>query len=282
MNFKNSKTEQHFVFPLYHSYKSQYYQSKTIFPLVSFGKDIYNHNHHFVLTPLFWNFNNNKQNTSFLFPIYFHQLTYFTNTQKDYLGLILYQRIKNDSSVSHRILWPIIAYDKSPTSYAFRLAPLFWLNKNIEKSSWGLLPFFYKRKSPTYKTYNFLWQGYAYKKYEGIYSRHNFLGPTFSVVNFKNHDYDIRVLYLLYANSKVGGTVTKSIFPLYFHKHDSIGNRSTSIGFAFYNSFKRKIHDSDLFYKEVRILWFMRMRSNAYYLRSKGIEVDRKLLRSQS
>ena len=282
LSFKRSTSEQRFVFPLYHSYKSQYYRSTTLFPLISFGKDVYNHNNHFVLTPLFWHFDNNRQKTNFLFPIYYHSLTYFTNTQRDYFGLILYQHIKTDTTVSHRIIWPIVAYDRSPSSYSFHIAPLFWINKNATRSSFGLLPFYYQSKTQEMNSYHFLWQGFVYRNIPGIYHRYNFLGPLFSQVNFANHDHDTRLLYLLFADSKVMGNVTKSVFPLYFHKHDSVGNYSTSVGLAFYNSFKRKIEGTNFFYKEKRIFWFMRLRSNASFLKEKGIEVDRKKLRSNS
>lgn len=282
LNYKTGRSEQHFIFPIYHSYKSSFYQSKTVFPLVSFGKDTAKNNYHLAVTPLFWNINNNKKHSTFLFPVYYHSLTYLTNTQRDYFGVILYQRIKSDTAVSHHFLWPFISYEKSPINTLFMLAPLFWIDKNIAQNSWGLLPFFYKRKSATYKNYNFLWQLYSYKKRDGIYSQHNILGPLLSVTKFNNNDHDTRLAYLLFADCNVGGTVTKSLFPIYFHKHDSIGNKSTSIAFAFYNSFKRKIPSTNLFYKEQRAFWFIRLRSNAGYIKSKGIEVDRKKLKNQS
>ncbi|MEI6594744.1 MAG: hypothetical protein WCO28_04210 [Bacteroidota bacterium] len=282
LNFKNTSSSQQFLFPFYHSFFNKQYQSKTLFPLFSFGKSKINHNHHLVFTPLFWNIESQKRTTSLFFPLYYHSFYKPSHLQSNLFGLIAYQHFKTDTSNSYQVIWPIVGYKKSATQTAFHLAPIFWLNNTSKANFWGLFPFFYKYKSPEFKSYHFLWQAYTYKKQQGIYSSHHILGPLFSAVNFDNHDYDRRLLYLLYADCKVAGTVTKSVFPIYFHKHDSIGNSSTSVGFAFYNTFKRKIETTNFFYKEVRVLWFLRLRSNAGFLKNKGIEVDRRKLRSES
>jgi hypothetical protein len=69
---------------------------------------------------------------------------------------------------------------------------------------------------------------------------------------------------------KKRGVVEKSLFPIYHKREDAKGNKSLSVFFYFYNKFQRRLETSNDFYRESRIFWFIRLRSNYGQLKREG------------
>jgi hypothetical protein len=76
-----------------------------------------------------------------------------------------------------------------------------------------------------------------------------------------------------------GGNIEKGIFPFYNLTSENNGNRSFSVFLAFYKKFNRLIPDTKEFYREEKIFWFIRIRSNYKSLIEKGVIKSRKQLR---
>jgi hypothetical protein len=276
-NFKTS-----YLLPFWFYSNTDNYSSFTIFPFISAGKSkIDNSSSHLVITPLFWRTKNKNQSTTFLFPLFEHNRNFKTNRVKTNFGLFLYRYSKADSSFSHNLIWPLIKYSKSTAGFEFHISPIVWIKKTKENSFFGILPFYYKAKSENFVSYNLLWQLYSYKRMKGFFKRHSILGPVYLNCKYDDGNYENRFLYLIYANCNMDGKKVKSLFPFYYIQSDSIGNYSNSYGLSFYNNFKRKVPNTTEFYKEVKIFWFLRLRSNYNYLKEKGIEIDRRKIRSR-
>jgi len=69
----------------------------------------------------------------------------------------------------------------------------------------------------------------------------------------------------------VDGEKTNSLFPFYYSTKNDNGEKTNSYLFYFFNSHKRKIANSNQFYQEKRIFWFIRYLSNYKALKEKGL-----------
>lgn len=243
-------------------------------------------------SPLVWSVRRANVKADLVFPLYLHI------NRRDKTGLAtgstdskfifpLWYQERLDSNGFHlkkQVLFPLYWRGRAEVGdYKVRtdvFFPLVWVRQNGTDRYTGVLPFYYAKSSADGGKRNFLWQLYRYKWKKDEYRQHNILGPIWKHRKYDDGGREFRFLHLLYANVERDSAGLKSVFPVYFEKHDSIGNRSKTWGAAFYNYFQKKLPGQQYFYREERIFWILRIRSNAAYLRAKGIEVDRRKIRS--
>ena len=277
------------VFPLYWSFNNQVRSTKVFFPIIwSFKKpNSYSNTFipfysagenakgvkHIVITPLYWSFDSKSEHSRMLLPFFTRYWDNMNNKQFD-IFFFLYRHSSNADSSKTGIVWPIIEQINGKQYKYFRFAPLIWSKKSPSFSYFTFQPFFYHSYSSNHKTYRILWELYTYKEQIGELKSNSILWKVATWDRYANGDREFRILYLLYSNSKVGGKVEKSLFPLYYYTKDDEGNRSLSVFFYFYNSLKRKISNTKEFYQEERIFWLIRIRSNYSLLKQKGINID--------
>ena len=96
---------------------------------------------------------------------------------------------------------------------------------------------------------------------------------------YANKDHEYRLLYSVYTDINKNGDISKGLVPLYHKIHLADGTKYLNIFCGFYQSSTRKVADSKEFYKEVKIFWNLRIKSNFAQLKKKGI--DRKQIRKR-
>ncbi len=277
---KSKNAQTNLLLPVYVGTKNEHYQSTTLLPLLSFGKSTdTGNNSHLALTPLFWHVKHKQQATTLLLPLFISKHKSETHTHTLNIGLWLYNHVKSDTSYNMSLLWPLVGYSKNSLHKEFHITPLVWYKKTEQISYTAVLPFYYGLKRNDYQTRYFLGPVYIQTKVRDMYKKHLFLGGMYKHVNYANGDYERRFLHLFYANVKQNQDHLKAMFPIYYVKHFANGNYTKSYGLTFYTSIKRKIPDSNEYYKEVKLFWFLRYKSNYAYLLGKGVSVDRKKLK---
>ena len=117
---------------------------------------------------------------------------------------------------------------------------------------------------------NILWQGYVQKTRPGFKTSRHLLLRTVAWDNYENGDHDFRVLHFLFVDKNLKGDVERSFLPLYRYTSSRKGDFSFSFLFNLYHFSKQRLPDSDEFYQEEKILWFLRLRSNYHRLKEEG------------
>jgi hypothetical protein len=268
-SFSDSLTKNRVFFPIAWRFKDQDYQSFTLFPLFSFGKSPDGIQKHKVVTPLFWSFNNYQSSKTVLFP--FIDSKKYKNGDKNFgIFYFLFRYKKEDSLKQVDLVWPVCQTKSAPDFKYFRLAPIIWYKKTSQSKFFSFQPFYYQYKNTESADYHLLWQLFTYNKTYGKQKSWNFLWKVVSYEKFEPKGHEFRFLYLVFADVKKDGYKEKSFFPIYYFSKEDNGNRSLSLFFYFYNSFKKQLPNSLEFYKEERLFWFIRLRSNYKRLKAEG------------
>ncbi|MCG9879777.1 MAG: hypothetical protein MH472_04195 [Bacteroidia bacterium] len=279
-NLKSKENRSTLLLPLFFRFKLKKAESTTLFPLFSYGKSLDSSDKkHVVISPIFWHLKHKKQTTNLLFPLFIYTKNIETNYSRLNLGLWLFNRVKTDTSTQNHVLWPLIGFGQNLQQKTFHVSPLIWYKKSEALSYLAILPIYFYQKTPRYSASYFAGPIFIKKQVFGEYKKLTFLAGVYKQTKYINGDFDKRFVHLLYANSKVNGDRLKALFPLYYVKDFKNGNRSVSYAFGFYNSMKKKIPNQEYYYKEARIFWFLRYKSNFAYLQSLGINFDRKKLK---
>jgi len=284
-HFKNKDAKSNTLFPLYWSYKDNEENNKVFFPLIWSFKDkehksftflpIYSSGKWFddkrytAVTPLYWQIKNEEEKFNLLFPLY----DSYSNVYGDKKTNVLFFVWRNKKVKGRRttqFLWPFGESIKDNNYRYFRFAPIIWYKKTPEKTHFSFQPFYYADETKEYKSHHVLWQLYTSTNYFGEKKSRRFLWKVFFKDKYENNDFETRFLYLVYANVNRRGVVEKSLFPIYHKREDSKGNKSFSLFFYFYNSFQRRLENSNDFYRENKIFWFIRLRSNYGKLKREG------------
>jgi hypothetical protein len=279
-NLKSNENRSTLLLPLFYQFKLKEAQSTTLFPLFSFGKSLDSSSKkHLVISPLFWNLKQKEKTTNLLLPFYIHTQNKESNYSRLNLGLWIFNRVKTDTSSQNHILWPLIGFGQTPQQQTLHVSPIIWYKKSKALSYLAIFPLYFQQKTPIYSASYLLGPLYINKKVFGEYKKTMLLAGIYKQTKYENGDYDKRIVHLLYANSKVNGERLRVIFPLYYVKDFNNGNYSKSYALGFYNTMKKKIPNSQNYYKEARVFWFIRYKSNFAYLKSLGINFDRKKLK---
>ena len=134
----------------------------------------------------------------------------------------------------------------------------------------SIQPFFYSYKSDSKKVFILNWFLYRHESQPNLFVSNSLLWRVYYSKRYANGDFEKRFLYLVYANIKEEGKREKSILPFYHSIRDTIGNKSISVFFGFYNHFRDYKPEIKDFYEEERIFWFVRLRSNYKKLANEG------------
>jgi len=268
-SFNDSLNRNRVFFPFVWSLKNPNYQSTTIFPIFSVGKNKEGSRKHKVISPLFWSVTNEQSSTRLLFPVFDSKI--YTNGDKN-LGILyfLYRYKKEDQVKRSDIIWPVCQYKTGPDLSYFRLAPIVWYKKTNETKFFSIQPIFYQYKNTESSDFHLLWQLFTFEKIYGKQKSWNFLWKLLYYQKYQPKGHEFRFLYMVFADVKKEGYKEKSFFPFYYFSKEDNGNRSLSLFFYFYNSFRRQLPNSLEFYKEERIFWFIRLRSNYKRLKAEG------------
>lgn len=232
-----------------------------------------------AITPLFWHINNIDYSSTLLLPLFIHTHNKRSGVKNLNLGLWLFNYAYTDSFYQGNMLWPLIGWGKSKGENNFHLTPLVWYKKSDSLSYSAVFPVYYNYQNSYYASLNIVWPLYSKLEVFNVYKKNSFLAGLYKKTKYSNGDFESRILHLLYVNSVLEKRKLQVLFPFYYIHNYANGGYSKSYAFAFYNKLKKKIPETDEFYKELRIFWFIRYKSNYDYLKAKGIKFDRKKLK---
>ena len=242
-------------------------KSLTFFPLFTYSVNKYNLNKTTAITPLYWDIKLNSKHFNIFFPIWFLK----KEPDKVHLNLILlYNYKKTPGLISHTILPPIFNYSYTQNYKYLRIMPLLWIKNTPVDKYVAIFPLYYQRKTTAFSDYRLAWILAGFKTEYGVKNTFTLLWRLYYTSNYRNSDFETRFLYLIYANVRTNGKTVKSLFPFYYFTKDAAGNRNLSVLLYFYTNMQQKIEGTDKFYKEERIFWFIRLRSNYRSLKNEG------------
>jgi len=267
-SFHNQYRNNKVLLPFFYSMKNPDYKSFTFAPLWSSGRNPDGSRKHLMLTPLFWHFKRPEGAKTTLVPLFYH------SRKNEYVKFnIAYfvSRYKADKQKkSFDLLFPICNYTRTDNSVSFRIVPVIWYKKSPEIRYFSIQPIYYQGKTSEANSYNILWQLFTYQNEFNYRKSRNFLLKTVFWDTYANGDHEFRFVYLLIANVNKDGNIERSFFPFYHRTQGANGDKSLSLFLYFYHYFKRKLPDSDEYYMEERIFWFIRLRSNYKKLLEEG------------
>ncbi len=221
-----------------------------------------------AITPLFWRIRDKTKTITHLAPLFYHSV----KPEKTRFSLLyfLLRHYKTDDITKFGLLSPIVSYEKTNSGKRFRIAPIIWYGKTDTYKYFSIQPFYYQSIDSVSKNHYILWQLFTRKNYYGKKVSNNFLWKVLSLDKYANGDYEFRLLHLFATNIKKDDSVQRSFFPFFSYEREKNGNRSFSMLFWFYSRFSKRLPDSNEFYHEEKIFWFIRLRSNFRQLKSEG------------
>ncbi len=266
---KTPKTYKLNILPIMFYNKTANSSDITIIPLFSKGYDRRTGRKHFMFTPLFWdNTSNRNIRRTNLIPIFSYTKTpNFTRYNFLYF-LFVYKKDVNYTMYS--FIYPLCEKRSGENYKYLRIAPILWYKRTKESEIFTVQPFYYQRKTNNTNNYYIFWLFFTRRNEFNHKKSTNLLWKTIFYDKYSNGDYEFRFLYLVLANVNKNGKQEKSIFPLFHTKKDDKGNKSKSYFFYFYNYFERKLDTYDDYYREERIFWVIRLRSNYAQLKREG------------
>ena len=259
------------LFPIYWSHETKSgHTSKTLFPFYHHSFDGYKSIQ--AITPFFWSITQNNSKKAFLFPL----LDYSSNETINYknVGLVgvLLRYKKEDDHKKLSILYPLMDYSTSASETNVRIAPLFWYKRSEIGSNYtALLPLFYANSTDQTSYFNLL---------AGLYSHKRELNTNevtrrfaWSLISYKkvNNGHAFRIAHSIFRHIETPETVEKGFLGLYSYVKETNGKKSFSCLLKLYQSFELPIENSTEVYKEIKVLWFIRLASNYDYLKAKGL-----------
>lgn len=253
-------------------------QVNTLFPIF-YNQTKYNENDPQLrdkivgVTPFFWHIKTLYKNHVRFWPLF----NYVKDIDNEMHFNILYglYRYDFDSSIhfkSTAIFWPLIQNEHDNGVHRFHIAPLLWIKNSPNHSYNVLFPLYSWVKKDSTTRMSFLWQVYKYKAIEGRMSGHRFLFRAYLRDRYTNGDFETRFLHKVYVNMQKDSGVEKTIFPFYSKRIKKNGDYYKWVALGLFSKSKSKIPGTKEYYLEEKLLWFIRFRSNAGYLKSKGIQ----------
>lgn len=237
------------------------YSATTVPGLFSRGKSKDGITSNLMLGSLFWHRKNALRQRTAFYP-FFHYRNTFHVEQKFDLMFFLYRYKKAKTRTSHSVLWPLVASTRDIDYHTFRVSPLFWYKRDLNSTFFLTPPLFFYKDDEYKKKFRFLWQLYAFNSVKGEKKQHSILWKLWDLNKYDNGDREFRILHYLYTNKRVKGSVERGVFPFFRFKKDAEGNRSLGFFFNMFKTTKKKLQSCDDYYREQRIFWFIRIRSN--------------------
>jgi hypothetical protein len=117
---------------------------------------------------------------------------------------------------------------------------------------------------------------YSYKHDFNEKVSYSFLWKAYYKTNYTNKDFETRLIYKLYANVKKDSNTEKAIFPFYSIQKLKNGSYNKGYFFNIYQKSKTFVPNTNNYYLEEKVFWYIRLRSNFKYLKEKRIIKTRK------
>jgi len=276
-SYRDMDVLRNIFFPILWSNKDKFHSSFTLFPLFSSGRSTDNKSSHLIITPLFWSLKSHGIMRTTLFPLF--------NTYKDTTGekkfnvlYVAYRYTKIADSVSVNFLWPIVEYTHAKALRYFRITPIVWYKKSPKVNYFTVQPFYYHGKDTAGESTHIFWELFVHKRQFNKMKSTRFLWRTVVANRYDNGDHEFRILQFVYVNAKKDSTTEHGIFPFYHKVVQKNGDMSFSTMMGFYHHIRRQVPDTKEYYEEVKVLWFIRLLSNAKALKAKGIDMKQKKL----
>jgi hypothetical protein len=220
---------------------------------------------------LFWQITDSTKKTTLLLPL----IDYTRNKRnKDInLGILgfIFRYKSTENEKSFKFLYPLIEYKKTEEKMTFRISPLFWMKQTDDVSYNTLLPIYYFKKTEDTRFLNLLFGLYSYKKSNLDTEKSHRILWSLLYFNKSTKGKATRLGYFLYKNIEKESNTEKAIFPFYSYESNSSGKNSRSFLFKCFQSNELPIEGSNEKYKEIKVLWFIRLGSNYNYLHDKGL-----------
>lgn len=124
-SLNNGWQQQRILFPIVWSFRSPDFNSFTLAPLFSFGKNNERHSSYLTITPLFWHFKNTRGHSNTLFPIW------WSSRKGDSL-----------STNKHDVFFPLVWSYRKPNRTTNIVFPVYWNFNNTKRHSLTVAPFY--------------------------------------------------------------------------------------------------------------------------------------------
>ncbi|BDX37758.1 hypothetical protein CYCD_11130 [Tenuifilaceae bacterium CYCD] len=176
--FKNNQLTQKshlVVFPIYWDFSSPKRESKTLFPIYSYGSYANKTRKYLAITPLFWNLESQKRTTNILLPVWWNRAikTNYDTIRNNTLFPIYYSH--SDRFTNNRVLFPVVWSLRNSRYASLTIAPLVSFGHGIKtnQSHLMLTPIFWHFKNDeSIRTILFpiLWKYNWHTRYENYKS----------------------------------------------------------------------------------------------------------------
>jgi len=262
-------------FPLVWSRRTPERETFLMPPLIAHRRDLPDSSSLTMVTPLFWHVSDPYRRRTTLFPLFgaYSDATARVRFNLCYF-LLRYHRAGGLRSTS--VLWPLVAAAHDTNYRSFRIFPLVWYKRQGAEGYTSLFPLFFSLRRSEYESFNLLLMLYNRRHTYGAVVTNGILWKLLYWERWENGDYAARFLYLLYANVKKQGRREFVLFPFVHRLYEPDGSELHAAAAYWYARVKRRIPNTEEFYREERIFWFIRLRSNYQSLKSRGIVQSRR------
>ena len=257
------------ILPFFQRKNTRDYKRSLFIPFYLYQKNRLSQKSTLAITPFFWNVKNGTKSFHILFPV----LDITSDTLSKNIGVLgfLFRYKSTPNTKSFKFIYPLIDYKKTAEITSFRFSPLFWMKKSNELSYHTLFPVYYYQKTSYSSYFNLLGGIYSHKTHNSdnekvnrwlwslIYNKHSDKGRVF------------RFGYFLYKNIETDQITENGVFPFYDNESIKEGKKSRTYFFKCFQSNEFPIEGSTEKYKEIKVLWFIRLASNYLYLHQKGL-----------
>lgn len=196
------------LFPVYWDYQILNYHSVTLFPLFSTGHSSDNRQNHRVITPLYWQYRNDRETNRILFPFWWRNINY--NNKDTTLANVIFPFSWNLKSKGHHnyTLFPLFSFGYSPVSSYVAVTPFYWNRTREDGYSRTLFPV--------------LWNNVRYRKNDTL--KTNIVFPVWW--NFSSRNYNNSLLFPIYGRFRGSNYQSTTVMPFYSEGSSTDGSRS--------------------------------------------------------
>lgn len=259
------------ILPFFHRKNTLDYKRSLLIPFYLYQKNRSSQQSTLAITPFFWKTKNGSNSFSILFPLLDIKTDSAASSKNIGVFGFLFRYKSSLNEKSFKFISPLIDYKKTAENTSFRFSPIFWMKKSDENSYHTLLPVYYYQKTLNSSYFNLFAGLYSHKtNYTNNEKSNHFLWSfIYSKRSDKGHAF--RLGYFLIKHIETDQLEEKGIFPFYSYETNTNGKKSRSFLFKCIQSNELPIEGSTDKYKEVKVLWFIRIGSNYSYLHQKGL-----------
>jgi hypothetical protein len=283
---KSATKQSDIFFPMVYKLKKPGWESLTIAPFFSKGKDTFTGNKYLAISPLYWHLNNGNSTKDIFLPLFWRNKQYFDNdtVTKNTLFPIFWS--VNSNEKNHKILFPIVYKIQNLEIQSFTLLPFFSFGENLHSGNRYLaLTPLYWHINQTHKKKDIVFPVFWSKRqyFDNDTVTKNTLFPVFWSVKSNSKNY--KILFPFIYNIKNDYRHSLTVFPVFsygmrtysgnwhlsvtpFYWHLDQGNKKRDILFPIFWS-KRQYFENETIKKNVLF---------PFYWASKTMDKNNKVL----